>query len=105
MMTTFVIEDEFHAEPQGQFSSFEQALTELQRRAKIPWDQPPNAAPCMSWKTCGREYVVIEYDDAHTRWRELRRVAVLRVSACGVEWSAGFENHDQASAASRPIDL
>jgi hypothetical protein len=60
----FLIEDEIHAEPQGQFASFDEAMVELTRRAEVPWDQPPNVAPCLSWKTCGREYVVIEYDDS-----------------------------------------
>jgi hypothetical protein len=88
----FVIEDERHAEPQGEYSSFEQAIAELKRRANIPWDQDPNRAPCTSWLTCGRTYEVIEYDDSHSPWKELRRVAMLEVSASGVKWSGGFED-------------
>jgi hypothetical protein len=82
----FVIEDEAHAEPQGEFDTFEDALAELRRRAAIPWDQPPNVAPCASWKTCGRRYEVIEYDTSQTPWRELTRVPVLDVSATGPKW-------------------
>ncbi len=86
----FVIEDELHAEHQGRFISFEEAIAELKRRAEIPWNQDPNRAPCMSWETCGRTYAVIEYDDSHLPWKELRRMTVLDVSASGAKWSRGF---------------
>jgi len=85
-MAKFVIEDEFHAEWMGEFTSEEEALTELRRRAQLPWDQPPNRAPCMSWRTCGREYCVLEFDDTQKPWKELRRTRVLEVSALEVTW-------------------
>jgi hypothetical protein len=88
----FLIEDEIHAEQQGQYASFEEALAELKRRAKIPWDQVPNVAPCMSWKTCGREYVVIEFDDSCSPWKELQRVPVLTMSESSVKWSGDFQD-------------
>lgn len=88
----FVIEDERHAEPQGQFASFDQALAELKDRAAIPWDQRPNVAPCTNWCNCGRTYEIIEYDDSRLPWKELRRVAVLDVSASGIKWADGFED-------------
>jgi hypothetical protein len=34
----FVIEDELHAEHQGEFSDRETAMAELERRTQIPWD-------------------------------------------------------------------
>ena len=85
-MAKFVIEDESHAEWMGEFASEEEALTELRRRAQMPWDQPPNCAPCMSWRTCGRDYCVIEFDDTQRPWKELKRTLVLEVSASGVKW-------------------
>jgi hypothetical protein len=85
-MTRFVIEDEFHAEWQGEFPSEREALAELQRRAEIPWDQEPNRAPCMSWRTCGRGYYIIEFDDTHEPWKELKRTRLLDVSASEVKW-------------------
>ena len=88
----FVIEDELHAKPQGRFDTFDQAIAELKRRASTPWDQDPNRAPCMSWRTCGRKYQVIEYDDSHSPWKELQRVAVLEVRASGVTWSRSLED-------------
>ena len=79
----FVIEDEAHAEQHGEFQSLQDALDELRRMATLPWDQPPNVAPCASWRTCGRRYEVIEYDTQATPWREVRRALVLEVSAAG----------------------
>ena len=82
----FVIEDEAHAEQHGEFSTLRAAIEELERRASISWDQPPNLAPCQGWRTCGRDYQVIEYDSSTTPWRELRRIPYLRISAKGIEW-------------------
>src|SRR4051812_41266344 len=79
-LVMFIIEDEIHAEQHGEYASFDQALAELRRRASMPWDQPPNAAPCMSWRTCGRKYMVIEYDASRQPWKELRREPVLSIS-------------------------
>jgi hypothetical protein len=87
---TFVIEDEFHAEDHGQFASFDEAVAELKRRAAIPWDQAPNLAPCMNWENCGRDYVIVEYDDSSLPWQELSRVSVMKVSASGTEWAGDF---------------
>jgi hypothetical protein len=97
----FLIEDEIHADHHGQFGSFELAVAELRRRAAIPWDQAPNVAPCVSWKTCERDYVVIEYDDSRLPWKELQRVAVLNISASGVTWSGGFENDERTTIPQR----
>lgn len=83
----FVIEDEQHAEPQdGRFDSLADAVAELKRIASIPWDQPPNIAPCTSWRTCGRSYEVIEYDDSVRPWKELRRIPYLKISATKLQW-------------------
>lgn len=80
------IEDERHAEPQdGRYSSFDEAMAELKRRADLPWDEPPNVAPCASWKSCGRNYEIVEYDTSARPWKELRRVPVLEISAT---WAA-----------------
>ena len=83
----FIIEDADHAEWQGEFSDFRDALAELKRRAEIPWDERPNRAPCTSWKTCGRSYEVIEFDTMHIPWKELNRTLVLEVSASSIEWN------------------
>ncbi len=86
----FVIEDDLHAEQQdGQFASFEDAIEELERRARIPWDEEPNQAPCSNWRNCGRKYVVIECDTSRLPWNELSRTEVLDVSADGVTWRLG----------------
>jgi hypothetical protein len=88
----FVIEDERHAEQQpGEFVSFEDALVELQRRARLPWDSVPNKAPCTSWRTCGRTYEIVEYDFSTIPWRELRRVPILEMTANETSWLYHFD--------------
>jgi hypothetical protein len=93
------IEDDIHCEQDGPFESFDAAVAELRRRAAIAWDAAPNQAPCTSWRTCGREYHVLEYDARSEPWRLLRKAHVLNVSAKGVEWIEGFEQSWAASAA------
>jgi hypothetical protein len=93
------IEDGIHCEQDGPYESFEAAVAELRRRAGIAWDAAPNQAPCVSWRTCGREYHVLEYDARSESGRLLRNVHVLDVSAKGVEWVEGFEQAWGASAA------
>jgi hypothetical protein len=82
----FTIEDEIHAEPGAEFATRDEAITELHRLATLPWDEAPNKAPCMSWQTCGRRYVVVEYDQRWTPWRRLSSVLVLDVSSKGASW-------------------
>ena len=83
----FKIEDEIHAEPQdGEFVSFDEAMAEVRRRAGLPWDKAPNAAPCTNWRQCGRRYEIVEYDDSSTPWTELTRTEVLEVTAAGIRW-------------------
>jgi hypothetical protein len=81
----FAIEDEAHDERIGEYSTVEDAVTELRRLADIPWDQEPNVAPCTHWPTCGRRYEVVEYDTS-APWRVLQRVPALNVSAKATEW-------------------
>jgi len=86
----FRIEDERHAEPQGEFSTLQEAVAELRRRAALPWNEEPNVAPCTNWQNCGRNYEIIEYDVSTNPWRELRRISALEVSANGVHWRGSF---------------
>ena len=85
-MSVFVIEDEIHAEWMGEFALRDAALAELQRLAKLPYGVPPNAAPCQSSATCGRDYYIIEFDNAAPDWKEIRRDHVLSTSAKGAAW-------------------
>lgn len=82
----FAIEDEAHAELSGRFPTREEAVQELLRLRAIAWNQPPNQAPCMSWRTCGRRYNLVEFDDRFTPWRRLACIPVLDISANGVIW-------------------
>lgn len=61
----FIIEDQLHASIlEGEYGTLDDALEEIRRLATVPWDRPPNVAPCSSWMTCGRDYVIVEYDDS-----------------------------------------
>ena len=82
----FVVEDERHCESTGTFTTFEDAVDELRRRSHVPWDDEPNRAPCVGWRTCGRTYEIVEYDDSQVPWRQLQRVRVLEISANEVRW-------------------
>lgn len=84
----FKIEDESHAEPQkGEFKTFEDAFNELERIAKIPWDEIPNRCPCTNWKDCERNYQIIKYDTTQTPWKELQRKHILTLSAKEITWA------------------
>lgn len=82
----FIIEDEAHSEHMGRFDTRAEAVAELRRLATVAWDQEPNCAPCTSWRTCGREYRLIECDTATTPWRQVSSTAALKVSAAEVSW-------------------
>jgi hypothetical protein len=90
-MRTFIIEDELHAEHQGEYATLDDAIQELRRRAVIPWDQEPNVAPCQKWATCGRAYEVIEYGNSNSQWVELQRMRVLDVSKEGIVWYGPYD--------------
>jgi hypothetical protein len=88
----FKIEDERHAEPQeGEYSSFEEAMAELRRRAAIPWDKEPNLCPCTNWKNCSRSYEIVQYDTSTRPWRQLERTEALDIGATGVRWARGAQ--------------
>jgi len=91
-LPVFVFEDEIHCDWHGQYATLGDAIAELRRRATLRWDEQPNGAPCTSWESCGREYVIIEFDDSPSPWKELRRIPAFEVSASGVEWSGGFSS-------------
>ena len=78
----FVIEDELHAEYFGEFDSFAAAVKELERLSQMRWEDRPLCAPCTSWATCERDFVIVECADG----REVERTSVVQVSAAGVEW-------------------
>jgi hypothetical protein len=93
----FVVEDEFHAERIGHYPSLQEAILELKRLAQIPWDQDPNTAPCTNWRTCGRDYVVIEFDGSQLPWKELRRIPVFEITVNGIIWFTDLDSLDQKS--------
>ena len=83
MQSVFIIEDDFHAEPHGEYPTLADAVAELKRLSLIPWNEPPNQAPCTNWQTCGRTYAIIEYDTSSTPWLEINNIAGLDIRASG----------------------
>ncbi|MCA9124745.1 MAG: hypothetical protein H6822_01855 [Planctomycetaceae bacterium] len=84
-MATFDVFDERHCESCCTLESFAEALAEIERRCSIPWDEPPNRAPCKSWMSCGRKYEIREY--ASPSSAELLRVTkVCDIDATGIQW-------------------
>lgn len=81
-----MIEDQRHAERIGCYPTRLEAVAKLACLAAVRWDAEPNRAPCESWKTCGREYEIVEYVDASERWQEIGRERRLEVSVSGVRW-------------------
>ena len=86
-MKLFVIEDEFHAEPQGEFKNYNSAFEELERRTKIPWDEKPNKCPCSSWRDCHRHMQIVEYDTSSEPWEEINTTYIYSISSSGIEWA------------------
>lgn len=86
----FTIEDDRHAEIEFGYETFELALAEIRRRVAIPWDEPPNRAPCTSWRTCGRSYGIAQYDDTTTPCTWHRTKPVVKIDAAGVRWELDF---------------
>jgi hypothetical protein len=87
----FTITDDVHLDGNWSSSTLDAALAELNRLAQTPWGEGPNRAPCRSWKTCAREWVVSERRsifDGDVTWH---RLAGLTMSDWGPQWSIGPE--------------
>jgi hypothetical protein len=61
---------------EGKFHTRAEAISELERRALISWNEEPNRAPCTNWRNCGRRYVILEWNGAGD---ELSRESILGV--------------------------
>jgi hypothetical protein len=84
MTHRFRIVDEIHDEPaEGEFATFATALAEVRRLVSIPWGEEPNVAPCQSWRTCGRHYEIVEFDEG---WVERNRTSIVEITHNEVKW-------------------
>ena len=83
---SFFVYDEIHAELQGEFATFEEALQAIRAWAKLPWDAEPNRAPCQQWRTCGRNYEIREYHAAATD-ELIANTEICEIRASGVVWA------------------
>lgn len=76
--TIFVVQDEFHAEQMGRFADHGSAIAYLERLKAEP-SAPENRPPCTSWRTCRRDYALLEYDDTTRPWTLLSSEAAFTV--------------------------
>lgn len=88
MKHEFVVEDEEHCESFSKHASMDDAIEEIRRLSELPWDADPNRCPCMSWKTCSREWIVVEYDPSTKPYpQQVRRTDVIcQIGSAGVRW-------------------
>ncbi|RYX84415.1 hypothetical protein EON83_09820 [bacterium] len=86
----FCIEDDAHCEIEYGYTTFDSAIAEIRRRVALPWSESPNCAPCVSWLTCGRDYIIQEYDNTTTPYTWGQRTSVVSIDATGVKWQADF---------------
>jgi hypothetical protein len=78
----WTVEDELHADHIGRYASRDEALAEIRRRLREPWDGDDNRAPCQSWRTCGRHYVLYPPGTAGSNeW-----ISVARIDPGAVRW-------------------
>lgn len=94
MPKLFVVEDRSHCDWMGRFASFAEAWAELERLAGIAWDAEPNRAPCTNWRTCGREYGILEVETSTQPWTLEQRHEGPQVNAQGVVWPRDREQRD-----------
>lgn len=81
----WVIMDDSHSEEIGNFASQEAALWELKRLAALPWDGLENRAPCTSWRTCSRCYV-IRRTDANLYDERTAAFGGVEIGSGGIVW-------------------
>ena len=86
----FTIEDTRHSHLWLNYSTFELALAEIQRRVSMPWDAEPNKAPCTSWRTCGCSYVVNKWDITITPFKRLKTTSIVEIDSEAVRWEPDF---------------
>jgi len=70
--------DAEHSEFIAEFNSREEAMEFLEGCSTMPWDKAPNLAPCMSQRTCGRLYEIIEHYEDRSWYSRLAVVLRLR---------------------------
>ena len=85
-MSIFVLEDDFHADEIVRFPTRQEAWRDMQRRASDP-TSVENQAPCTSWKTCKRDYVIVEYDDSTQPWTRISSERVLTIEGGRATWA------------------
>lgn len=85
-MIKYLIEDNVHAIIEWEYNTYNEALNELKRRSNLSWDNEINVAPCISWKTCSKLYVIKKYDTKNTPYKLISEEEILEISSKWIEW-------------------
>ena len=84
----YIIEDEFHCEYIWEFDILEDAISELKKLSVTKWMEWRNRPPCTSWKTCVRDYLLMEFSDTtKSPWKQERRENIFSINENGIKWS------------------
>ena len=91
----FSVYDEAHCEYHGHFATRQEAVDAIISYTQLPWDSPPNRAPCRQWRTCKRNYEIHEWAD-RVHGERLSVRTICRVDSDGVTWADGQQPLDQS---------
>jgi hypothetical protein len=83
MTAVFIVEDDFHAERMGEFSTRDAAIAFLER-LKVDASAPENRPPCTNWRACHRDYYLLEYDDGAMPWTRVSSAPMFEVGQCRI---------------------
>ena len=81
-MVKYVISEKFHCWMHWEYWSFDEALNELKRKAKLPLGDNENQCPCTSWKTCSMLYEIRWYEKSDMVLSE----DIVEISSTWIEW-------------------
>jgi hypothetical protein len=83
---TFELRDDLYDEIQGEFQTFSEAVAQACRLAAIPWDAPPNPAPCTSRANCSRNDEIVEQLASDGARQVVDHTSILENGAAGAHW-------------------
>jgi len=75
-MSIWILEDDAHAEPIGEYSSFDRAEMEMKKRLNLPKSHELNRGPCSN-PNCPRTYLIIEYDNSCVPWKHIQKTEIF----------------------------
>jgi hypothetical protein len=93
----YAIYDDVHCELGNESATLAESLAELDRLARLRWDEWPNLAPCSQWASCGRRYRVVELSlDRSAPYSRVPVAPRLCVGYNGTRWLSMTDPNDCA---------